>query len=76
MKEPRRSTVYLEPQIHKALRLKSAETDQTISDLVNEALRHSLAEDAIDLEAIDQRKAQSERPFEAFVKELHKDGLV
>ena len=41
----KRSTVYLEPEVHRVLRLKAAETDRTISDLVNEALKHSLAED-------------------------------
>lgn len=74
--DPRRATIYLEPRLHKALKLKAAHLDRTLSDLVNEAIRQSLAEDAIDLEAIEKRKKQPERSFEAFVTELRKDGLL
>ena len=76
METSHRATVYLEPQLHKALKLKAVSGDQTISDLVNEAVRQSLAEDAIDLEAVEQRKNQPERSFEAFVKDLRKNGRL
>ena len=76
METPRRMTVYLEKDLVRALKLKSAETDDSLSDLVNEAVRHSLKEDAIDLEAIRKRKNQKERSFETFLSELHQDGLL
>ena len=53
----KRSTVYFDPVIHRALRLKSAETDRSISDLVNDAVKASLAEDAEDLAAFDRKMA-------------------
>ena len=49
MPTTKRATVYFDESLHKALRLKSAETDQSISDLVNTAVRHALLEDAEDL---------------------------
>ena len=76
MEDSRRSTVYLEPRLHTALKLKAAHLDRTLSDLVNEAIRQSLAEDADDLDAIEKRKNKPERSFEAFVTELRKDGLL
>ena len=76
MNEARRATIYFEPRLQKALKLKAVETDRSLSDLVNEAVRQSLMEDAIDLEAFEQRKNQRERSFESFVKELKKDGLL
>jgi predicted HicB family RNase H-like nuclease len=55
MSDAKRATVYLEPALHRALRLKAAETDQSISHLVNAAIRQSLLEDAEDLEAFAKR---------------------
>ena len=55
MSETRRATVYLDPDLHRALRMKAAETDQSLSDLVNAAIRQSLLEDAEDLAAFDER---------------------
>ena len=51
----KRATIYLDPALHKALRLKSAETSRSVSDVVNDAVRHALAEDAEDLAAFEQR---------------------
>ena len=76
MSASKRSTVYLEPTLHRALRLKSAETDRTISDLVNDAVREALAEDADDLAAIASRKREPRRPFEAFVADLKRRGRL
>ena len=72
----RRSTIYFEPEIHKALRLKAVETDRTMSDLVNEAVQLALAEDAEDLAAFDQRAMEPNLPFEDVVKELRKRGKI
>ena len=56
MGTPKRATVYFEPEVHKALRLRAAANDRSISELVNEAVRVSLAEDAADLAAFNRRK--------------------
>jgi hypothetical protein len=72
----KRATVYLDPAIHRALRLKAAETDRTISDLVNEAVKLSLAEDAEDLNAFDERASEPNLPFEDVVKELRRRGKI
>lgn len=76
MSSQRRATVYLDNTIFKALKMKSAHTERSLSDLLNEAARFSLAEDALDLEAIEERKSRPERSFEDFVLELKKDGLL
>jgi predicted DNA-binding protein len=72
----KRATVCLDPELHRALRVKAAETDRTMSDLVNEAIQLALAEDAEDLAAIDQRSMEPDLPFEDVVKELRKRGKI
>ncbi len=74
--EPKRATVYFEPEIHRALRLKAAETDRSMSDLVNEAVQLSLAEDAEDLAAFDDRVNEPNLPYEAVVKDLKQRGKI
>ncbi len=73
---PKRATIYFEPEIHRALRLKAAETDRSISDLVNEAVQLSLAEDAEDLAAFDERVSEPNLPYEAVVKDLKRRGKI
>ena len=72
----KRATVYLEADIHRALRLKAAETDRSVSDLVNEAVKRSLAEDAEDLAAFELRLKEPDLPFEDVVKDLKKRGRL
>ena len=72
----KRATIYLEPDLHRALRHKAAATDRTLSDLVNEAVRVALAEDADDLAAIKDRRRERSRPFEEFVAELKRAGKL
>ena len=76
MAELRRSTVYLDPEIHRALKLKAAATDQSISEMVNEAIRLSLAEDAEDLEAFDERASEPDLDFGSFVTSLWRSGKL
>jgi hypothetical protein len=77
MKTPtKRATVYFDPAIHRALRLKAAETDRSLSDLVNESIKLSLMEDAEDLAAFEERASEPNLPFEAVVKELRKRGKI
>ncbi len=73
---PKRATVYFEPEIHRALRLKAAETDRSMSDLVNEAVQLTLAEDADDLAAFDDRVNEPNLPYEAVVKDLKRRGKI
>jgi NAD(P)-dependent dehydrogenase (short-subunit alcohol dehydrogenase family) len=68
MAEAKRATVYFETDVHRALRLKSAETDRSVSDLVNEAVRAQLAEDADDLEAF--RYGASEAGLSGYLEGL------
>ena len=76
MSTTRRATIYLEPEVHRALRLKAAATDQSISDMVNAALKRALAEDAEDLEAFGKRRAEESIDFEEFVKALKRRGRL
>jgi hypothetical protein len=76
MATTKRATVYLDAELHRAVRLKSVATDRTISDLVNDAVRESLAEDADDLAAIEARKREPARSFETFVGELKRRGKL
>ena len=76
MSTSRRATVYLDASLHRALRVKAAETDQTLSDLVNEAVRQSLAEDAEDLAAFKARAKEPNLDFEAVLKDLRRRGKL
>ena len=76
MSELRRATVYLDPEIHRALKLKAASTDQSMSEMVNDAVRLALAEDAEDLEAFDDRVSEPDVDFDSFVKALRRSGKI
>jgi plasmid stability protein len=70
----RRATIYLDPDLHKALRIKAAETDRSVSDLVNTAVRRSLAEDAVDLAAFEDRVHEPTVAFEDVLRDLKRRG--
>jgi len=72
----KRATVYFDPGLHRALRLKAVETDRSLSELVNEAVKLSLAEDAEDLAAFEDRAAEPDLPFESVVKDLKRCGKI
>ena len=77
MKNPnKRVTVYLKPEYHRALRVKSAETEYSVSDLVNSAVRQALLEDAADLEAFEKRSGERRLAFEDVVRALKQDGKI
>ena len=73
---PKRATVYFEPTLHRALRLKSVETSRPVSDLVNEAVALALAEDAADVAAFRERAREPLIPFEEALKELKRHGRI
>lgn len=73
---PKRSTVYFPADVHRALRLKAAAADRSISELVSEAVRLSLAEDAEDLDAFSKRARERSLEFETVVKALRRRGKL
>ena len=72
----KRATVYFDPYLHRALRLKAAETDRSISELVNEAVKAALAEDVSDIEAFEVREQEPAYGFEDVVKDLKRRGKI
>jgi hypothetical protein len=72
----KKSTIYFDPQIHKALRLKAAETDSSVSDIVNDAIRIVFAEDAEDIAAFTERTHEPNLSFEEVLKDLKKRGKI
>ncbi len=72
----KRATIYLEPEVHRALRLKAVEADRSVSDLVNDAVRRSLNEDADDLKAVRDRAKEPTVAFEQMLKDLRKRGKL
>jgi len=76
MEAPKRATVYFAADLHKALRLRAAAADRSVSDMVNDAVRAVLAEDATDLEAFAARRAEKSVSFEAFVTGLKRRGRL
>jgi len=72
----KRATVYLDPDLHKALRLKAVETSQSVSELVNKAVREALAEDAEDIAAFEERTGEPLIPYDVMVKRLKRDGRI
>ena len=72
----RRATVYFDPVIHRLLRLKAAETAQSVSDLVNDALRVAMTEDAEDLEVFEARAGEPLISYEEMLKRLRADGRL
>jgi hypothetical protein len=76
MAEVRRATVYFEPSLHKALRMKAAHTDHSLSELVNAAVRRTLAEDAEDLATFERRAKEPALSFEAVLKDMKRRGKL
>jgi len=72
----KRTTIYLEAALHQALRMKAAETQRSLTDLINEAVRQLLAEDAEDLQAFRDRAAEPVMGYEAVLKDLQRHGKL
>ncbi len=72
----KRATVYIRPEVHQAVKLKSAVTNQSISDIVNDALVAALSEDQEDLAAFDERASEPLISYEALLKKLKTDGKI
>lgn len=74
--QTKRTTIYFDPDLHKALRLKAVETSRTVSELVNEAVKEVLSEDAEDLLAFDERSDEPLISYDEMIKRLKKDGRI
>jgi hypothetical protein len=72
----KRSTVYFEPEIHQALRLKAASSNLSISELIDEAVRLSMNEDQEDLAFFAQRENDKEISYEDLLNDLKKHGKI
>ena len=72
----KRATIYFEPELHSAVRLKSVHTNRTISDIVNDSLRSALREDQEDLDAFDSRASEPVISYEQLLTKLKKDGKI
>jgi len=73
---PKRSTIYFDPKLHAALRLKAVHANRSVSDLVNEAVRAALAEDQEDLAAFDERSGEKTQTYEELLNDLKKHGQL
>jgi hypothetical protein len=76
MDESKRATIYFDADVHRALRLRAAACNRSISDMVNEAVRITLAEDADDLRDADQRQDEESIGFEEFIGRLRNSGRI
>ena len=72
----KRATIYFDPDLHRALRHKAAETSRSVSDIINEAVRQALAEDAEDLAAFADRVNEPVVSYEQVLKELKANGRI
>lgn len=74
--QTKRTTIYLDPDLHKALRLKAVSISRSVSELVNEAVRGVLAEDADDILAFEERAKDPLISYEEMVTRLRRDGRI
>jgi len=72
----KRTTIYLDPELHRALRLKAVAASKSVSELVNEAVKESITEDAEDLATFKERLKEPVISYEVMVKRLQKDGRI
>lgn len=72
----KRSTVYLDPELHRALKMQAAETGTNLSELINRAIRSELREDRDDLAVFDERASETTISFEDMIKHLDLDGKI
>ena len=72
----KRSTIYLDPALHRALKIKSLETSRSMSEIINDAVKEALTEDAEDLAVFGKRQDEPLISYENMVKRLKKDGRI
>ena len=72
----KRATIYMDSELHRALRMKAAETSSSVSEIVNNAVKLALAEEAEDLAAFEERAKEPLVSFEDVLKELKRNGRI
>jgi len=72
----KRSTVYFEPHIHQALKMRAASTHVSVSELIDEAVRLLMREDQDDLKAVSNRASEEEVSYEELLNDLKKHGQI
>ena len=72
----KRSTVYFEPAIHHALKIRAASTHVSVSELIDEAVRLLMREDQEDLNAVSERAQESEISYEDLLNDLKQHGKI
>ena len=72
----KRSTIYFDPEIHQALKLRAASTDLSVSELVDEAVRLLMKEDQEDLAAVADRIGEPTITYESLLNDLKKHGKL
>jgi len=76
IKEGKRTTIYLEPDLHKALKLKAIETSSSMSELINTAVKESIIEDVDDNEAFAERVSEELVSYDAMIRKLKTNGRL
>ena len=74
--EDTKTTIYLSPNVRRALKKRVIDTDQTMSEYVDRAVANAIAEDLEDIEAIEARRSDPTESLKAFLEALQKDGFV
>ena len=72
----KRSTVYFDPALHQALRMKAATTHLSISELIDDAVRLFMREDQEDLQAVVERAGEAEMSYSDLLNDLKKHGKI
>jgi len=72
----KRATIYFDPDIHRVLKVKAAETSTSISNIIDNAIRRELLEDEEDLRAFTERVAEPTISYEKLIADLKKDGKI
>ena len=72
----KRSTIYFEPEVHYALRMKAVVAQVSVSNVVNEAVRLALREDQEDLSAFEERANEPILSYEELLQDLKSHGKL
>lgn len=71
-----RTTVTLPTTVYRALKIQAAETNQTVSRLIEDAVKYQIMEDLEDAEAVRARAKEPSLSFDSFTAKLKADGLL
>ena len=72
----KRATVYFDPEVHRVLKIKAAATSRSISELIDDAIRHELSEDEEDIRTFGERAKEPTVSFENVLKDLKVNGKI